>query len=145
MPDDHKPERPFGRAKQNRVSGGSLIRRRHQPLLAAVRGGFGTLRARRDLRRGGLRMERAKRKQDAHRLEQLHFGPESRIGRRSETTPRIKSSAFFPTAAARKLPAADIVTARKPQLGRPARPRLVLFRYNRRPKLMQKIHRLTDN
>jgi hypothetical protein len=114
-------------------------------LLAAIRLGFGTLRTQRDLRRSGLREQRAERKQDAHRLEQLHFGPESRIGWRSETTRRIKSSAFLPTAAARKISPADIVTARKRQLERPARPRLVLFRHNRPPKLMQKIHRLTDN
>jgi hypothetical protein len=48
------------------------------------------------LRRGRLRLERAERKQNAHRLEQLHFWPERRIGSRSETTRRIKSSAFFP-------------------------------------------------
>ena len=60
MRDDRQRERPFaGRAKQNRVSGGSRIGRRHQPLLAAIRFAFGSLRAQRNLRRGGLRKERA--------------------------------------------------------------------------------------
>jgi hypothetical protein len=45
-------------------------------LLAAIWFAFGALWTQSGLRRGGLRLKRAERNQDAHRFEQLHFGPE---------------------------------------------------------------------
>jgi hypothetical protein len=70
------------------------------------------------------------------------------IGLRSETARRIKSSAFCCWAAECRLRGKYL---RKPSRRakwppeRLPRQRLVLFRDNRPAKLMQKIHRLTDN
>jgi hypothetical protein len=76
------------------------------------------------------------------------LGLKDRIGWRSETTRRIKSSAFSarePNARATENTSRNHLTGRKQLPERLAKPRLVLFRHNRTPKLMQKIHRLTDN
>jgi hypothetical protein len=82
------------------------------------------------------------------RFEHLHFGPERRIGWRSKTARRIKSSVFLvgePNARSAEKPCCEPRRLAKRRPERPARQRLVLFRDNRTPKLMQKIHRLTDN
>jgi hypothetical protein len=67
---------------------------------------------------------------------------------RSETARRIKSSAFLvgePNARSAEKPSRKPRRPAKQRPERPAGQRLVLFRDNRTPKLMQKIHRLTDN
>ena len=155
MGDERQRKRPIaGRSKQQSVCRGNLIRRWNQPLLAAIGGAFAALCT--ELRlRPGLRNEDAQSNHNAQQIEQSHFvllGPGgdgiTGICRGQNTRTESNPGCFLLSECG---PFGPELPPRNGAPRRNTRPNAfrtrltVFFRHSRTTKLMQEIHRLTDN